>query len=114
MAEEPTTLNETVRVIATDEINKIPYPTTATITKVYDDGHADCKTKIYGDLIYIKTLAPCNTGAEAILIFLNNSYDDKILIPNIHDIINTLDSRITTLEETNTEDEEEQTTEEET
>ena len=110
MAEEPKkTLNETVRVIATDEIQKLPVPTTATITKVYDDGHADAKTKIYGDLTYVKTIAPCNTGAEAILIFLNNSYDDKILIPNIHDIIQTLDNRITTLEENQEEEIEEET-----
>ena len=110
MAEEPKiTLNETVRVIATDEIQKLPYPTQATITKVYEDGHCDCKTKIYGDLTYVKTIAPCNTGAEAILIFLNNSYDDKILIPNIHDIIQTLDNRITTLEENQEEEIEEET-----
>lgn len=107
MAEEPKkTLNETVRVIAIDEINKIPYPTTATITKVYDDGHCDCKTKIYGDLTYVKTIAPCNTGAEAILLFLNNSYDDKVLIPNIHDIINTITDRLDTIEETITDEEE--------
>ena len=113
MAEEPKkTLNETVRVIATDEINKIPYPTTATITKVYDDGHADCKTKMYGDLIYVKTIAPCNTGAEAILIFLNNGYDDKVLIPNIHDIINTINNRLDTIEETIEENEETQQEEE--
>ena len=61
-----------------------PHPTTCTITKIYDDGYCDVKTDEYGVLQYNQTYGyGYNVGDNAILIFLNNNYSERIVITNI-------------------------------
>jgi len=62
--------------------HNIPHPTTCTITKIYNDNnHVDIKTQLYGELTYIQTHGKTPTiNAEAILIFLNNNYEEKRVI----------------------------------
>ena len=105
-------INTSIKNIATQEISKIPTPTTVTITKTYQDGHADAETT-YGVIPYIKTIAPCNTGDEAILQPLNGDQNNLILIPNLHNVLNEINTRLTELENP-TEEETTEETEEET
>lgn len=75
------TINDEIDTMIIHRIQQIPYPIRCTITKVYDDNkHVDI-TSESGDLKYVETignnLAVNNTG---ILIFLNGSSDDYIII----------------------------------
>ena len=73
------TLNESIETIINNTLQEQPYPTEATITKTYEDGHVDINT-IYGELKHIKSINPHEIGDTTILIFLNNSYDERRVI----------------------------------
>lgn len=57
-----------------------PYPTLAEITRTYTDGHVDIRTNEYGELTYLKTITNHNVGDTTILIFLNNTFEQRIVI----------------------------------
>lgn len=74
------TLNESIKTIINDEINKQPTPTKATITHLYSDGYVDIQTETYGELKHIQTITTHTVGDETILIFLNGEYTERIVI----------------------------------
>ena len=74
------TLNESIKTIINDTLNKQPTPTKATITHLYNDGYVDIKTETYGELRHIQTITPHTIGDETILIFLNGNYNERIVI----------------------------------
>ena len=73
------TLADKIKPIITEQIDKQPAPTKATITRVYQDGHVDIET-IYGKLTYIQTIIDHELNDETILIFLDNDYNKRIVI----------------------------------
>ena len=77
---ERSNLNTEIQKIINNSINTQPYPTLAEITRTYNDGHVDIRTNEYGELTYLKTITNHNVGDTTILIFLNNSYDQRIVI----------------------------------
>ena len=84
MQEPP--INTAIKKLITQKTDDLPYPTIVTITRVYNDKHADAETS-YGIIPYIRTLAPCRVGTEALLIFLNGNREDMVLLPDLHDLI---------------------------
>ena len=74
------TLNESIKTIINDEINKQPTPVKATITHTYQDGYVDIKTETYGELKHIQTITPHTIGDETILIFIENDYNTRMVI----------------------------------
>lgn len=67
-----------------NKIAEQPHPTPCTITHIYpDDQHADITTQKYGLIKYVQLLAPCTQNNNGILIFLNNTFDERVVIPNI-------------------------------
>ena len=105
------TLNDEIQDQIQYTINNQPYPTTCTITRTYPDNHADITTETYGELKYIPVYGDFTVGDTAILLFLNNNYNDKVIFTNqpqtdyttLLQIINNLTTRIETLEGENTE-----------
>ena len=73
------TLSDTIQNQIENTINTQPYPTQATITKVYQDGHVDAETQ-YGKLTYIQSILTHEIDDETILIFLNNDYNKRMII----------------------------------
>lgn len=71
-------------------IKEQPHTTTCTITHIYpDDQHADITTSKYGSITYVELLAPSKEGNNGILIFLNNNFDERVVIPNIFNMEET-------------------------
>ena len=60
-------------------INTQPHPTKATITKTYTNGNVDITTQ-YGTLRNIKSITTHTVGDETLLIFLDNTYELKMVI----------------------------------
>ena len=56
-----------------------PHPTQATITRVYEDGYCDVNTP-YGELKHIQSITTHEINDETILIFLNNTFEQRIVI----------------------------------
>ena len=78
------TIYEQIETQIKNNIAEQPHPTTCTITKIYsNDQHADIHTKRYGDITYVPLLAPCQTGDTGILIFLDNNFNERVVIPQI-------------------------------
>ena len=73
------TLNDSIKTIITDELNKQPHPTTATITQVYDDGYVDI-TCSYGELKHIQSITEHEINDTTILIFIENNFDLRMVI----------------------------------
>lgn len=78
--EEKATLGGIIQTQIQNTINEQPAPTHCEIIKTYNDNHVDIKTEIYGNLKYIETIFPHEIGDKTILIFLNNNYDEKMVI----------------------------------
>ena len=102
-----TTINDEIQNQINYTLNNQPYPTTCTITRTYPDNHADITTKTYGELKYIPVYGDFTVGDTAILLFLNNNYNDKVIFTNktqtdyttLLNLIADLTTRIETLEE---------------
>ena len=60
-------------------INTQPHPTKARITKTHPDGYVDIQTQ-YGELHHIQTITTHTIGDETILIFLDNTTENKMVI----------------------------------
>ena len=74
-------MQEQIRIIIKDEIQQQPRNVKCTITHTYPDKkHADIHTTEYGDLQYIECIGTPTENNTGVLIFLNNSYDEKIII----------------------------------
>lgn len=71
-----------------NKIKEQPHPTPCTITHTYPDKqHADIKTIKYGIIKYVPLLAQCKQGDTGILIFLNNNFDEKVVMPSISQLM---------------------------
>lgn len=74
------TINDAIDTQIDNKITQIPYPTRCKITKVYENQHVDIETD-NGELTYVgcigNNLAVGHTG---ILIFLDGSTDDYLVI----------------------------------
>ena len=75
------TINDQIQIQIDDTLKKQPYPTRCTIKKVYSDNkHADIETST-GTLEYVETISNNLTvGNTGVLIYLNNTFDDYIVI----------------------------------
>jgi len=75
------TLSRQIKVIFNDEILKLPHPVRCTIKKIYEDNfHVDITTET-GVLKYVETIGNnLEVGNLGVLIFLNNSFDDYIVL----------------------------------
>ncbi len=73
------TLNDSIKTIITDEINKQPHPTQCTITKTYDDGYVDINCQ-YGELRHIQSITNHNINDTTILLFIENDFNLKMVI----------------------------------
>lgn len=75
------TLSHQIKVIFNDEILKLPHPIRCTIKKIYEDNfHVDITTET-GVLKYVETIGDhLEIGNIGVLVFLNNSFDDYIVI----------------------------------
>ena len=75
------TLSHQIEVIFNDEILKLPHPVRCTIKKIYEDNfHVDITTES-GVLKYVETIGNnLKVGNPGVLIFLNNSFDDYIVL----------------------------------
>ena len=75
------TISDQIQIQIDDTINKQPYPTRCTITKIYPDNkHADIETST-GTIEYVETISNNLTvGNTGILIYLNNTFDDYIVL----------------------------------
>ena len=76
----PITINDIIQVQIDDRIEAQPTPTKATVTYVYEDGHVDINTKDYGKLQYIESITSHEVDDKTILIFLNGTFDEKMVI----------------------------------
>ena len=79
MKKDKKTINGQIEIQFQNLISTLPHPTKVTITKVYEDGYADIKTT-YGELKHIQTIIPHEVNDETILIFLENDYNQRIII----------------------------------
>ena len=77
---EQSTLGGIIQTQIQNTINEQPTPTKCEITKTYNDNHVDIKSEIYGNLKYIESIFPHEIGDKTILIFLNNNYNEKMVI----------------------------------
>ena len=74
-------MDKQIQIQIDDTLKKHPYPTRCTIIKKYSDNiHADIETED-GTLEYVETISNNLTvGNTGILIFLDNTFDDYIVI----------------------------------
>jgi hypothetical protein len=77
---ERSNLNNEIQKMINNTITEQPYPTLAEITRIYNDGYVDIRTNEYGELTYLKTITSHNVGDTTILIFLNNTFEQRIVI----------------------------------
>ena len=80
MTKQNRTLNDEIQTQINHTLQTQPYPTQAQITKIYQNGYTDITTEQYGDLTYIPTIGNPEINDLAILIFLDNTYENKIVI----------------------------------
>ena len=82
MTNQNRTINDSITDIINDTLKTQPYPTQCTITRTYtnEPNRVDINTPTYGRLSYIQTITEHEVGDETILIFLNNTYEEKIVI----------------------------------
>lgn len=75
------TLCEELQILNQNMIQQIPSPTRCQITKIYDDNnHVDILCAD-GELKYVETISNnLQIGNTGILIFLNGSYDEYIVL----------------------------------
>ena len=92
------TMNDEIIIMIQSEINKLPQNTTCNIIKVYEDNHTDINSNRYGRLNYIETIGTPTINETAILIFLENDFQQPICIANNNTTINNLTQRINTIE----------------
>lgn len=74
------TINDEIQTQINNTIKQQPYPTTGTITKIYQNGYTDITTETYGNLTYIPTIGNPEIGYTAVLLFLDNDYSKRIVI----------------------------------
>ena len=74
-----TSLADEIITIVRSEANKNPAPTKATITKVYSDGYADV-TFTDGSLNYVKVIGLATVGDAAVILWLDESMTDYIVV----------------------------------
>lgn len=75
------TINKQIEILVDNKLERdITYPTIMEITKVYNDGHVDCKNEDYGELKHIKTITTHNIGDTTLLVFADNDYSKRIII----------------------------------
>ena len=75
------TLSEEIILIIQDQITQIPQPTTATITKINDNGTVNIDTYRYGTLKYVPTYGKQPViNQDAILIFINGDFENHVII----------------------------------
>lgn len=79
MKKDKKTINGQIQTHFTHLLATQPHPTQATITKTYEDGYVDITTS-YGELTHVQSITTHNVGDETILIFLNNDYNQRIVI----------------------------------
>lgn len=74
------TINEQIDIQIQSIINQLPYPTLCAITQVYEDNsHVDVEIDI-GTLTYCQTIGTPAVGNIGVVIFLNGSNDEYIII----------------------------------
>ena len=73
------TINNSIQTQILNSLNTQPHPTRATIIKTYEDGYVDIKTD-YGELRHVQSITTHENNDETVLIFLNNNYDERIVI----------------------------------
>ena len=80
MTENNNTLGNIIQTQIENTINTQPHPTKAKVIKVYDDGRVDIETTQYGTLRYVPTITTHQTGDKTILIYLNNNFNEFMVI----------------------------------
>ena len=74
-------MDEQIKLIVKDEIKKLPTNVECKIIHIYPDNiHADIDTVEYGQLKYVKCLNTPTIDQIGVLMFLNNSFDERIVI----------------------------------
>lgn len=91
-------MNEQISIITKDEIRKLPKPVQCTINRTYNNNHADITTTEYGTFKYIQCIGTPTQNTTGLLIFLNNNYNEPIVISDYTQIIENILERITVLE----------------
>lgn len=73
------TLGDEIVIIVDDRISRLPVNLECTISKVYNDGFVDV---IANDevLSYIKCIGPPKKDSEGIVVFINNDFDNPVVI----------------------------------
>ena len=84
MTENNNTLSNIIQTQIQNTINTQPHPTQCTITKTYTDGYTDIHTDQYGTLKHIPTIGNPEIGYTGVLIFLDNTYTNRIIITSTH------------------------------
>lgn len=77
------TINQQIETIINDKLEKdIAYPTQVEIIKIYtnDKKKYDITSTEYGTLKNIDSITEHEIGDKTILIFLNNNYNERIII----------------------------------
>lgn len=77
---EKRTINDEIIDIFNSEIEKLAFPTECIITKVYENNYADVKTDLFGEITYLKVFGDYSLGDKALLLFLNNDYNSRVVI----------------------------------
>ena len=80
MNNESRTLNDAISDLIESHINDQPTPTLCTITHTYEDGRVDIQTDNYGEIKYIETITPHQTGDKTVLLFIGNDINTRIVI----------------------------------
>jgi hypothetical protein len=74
------TINDEIQKIINNTLQQQPTPTLCTITKIYEDQkHIDAETNI-GTFKYAPTIGNPIKNHTGIIIFLNQNYDEYIII----------------------------------
>ena len=78
---EKETLSGPIKVIVDDTLRQSPHPIKCNIKKIYEDNfHVDITTDV-GVLKYVETIGNnLKVGNLGVLIFLNNSFDEYIVL----------------------------------
>ena len=81
------TINDEITDIVSYEIKNIPFPTECTITKIYEDNHADIESAVYGSLSYVELFGLSEIGDKGILLFLNNELSSPVVVTGVNNSI---------------------------
>ncbi len=74
------TINDEIIDIFNSEMEKTAFPSYCTITKIYDNNHADIHSDVYGSLVYVKVYGDYGLGDKGILLFLDNDFSAPVVI----------------------------------